>query len=165
VVFGPRCGSKTEHFQIPAGLAPGALRGLLGVVVTRVESLAPELNEPLEWQGRRYEARLWREHLEAPAEAVQARFGDGRPALVSQGRFHYLGCVAQEGFLVDWLEVLARRAGLEPLRLPEGVRLRRRGGLTFAFNLGAEPWRVPVPGARFVLGEGVVPPHQVSAWR
>jgi beta-galactosidase len=164
VVFGPRSGSKTEHFQLPEGLAPGALRSLLDVRVTRVESLAPELTEPLEWEGRRYTARAWMEHLEAPRGTEQARFGDGKPALVSQGRFHYLACAAEPSFLMDWFESVARQAGLEPLRLPEGVRLRRRGGLTFAFNSDAEPWRVPVRGARFVIGEDVVPPQGVCAW-
>jgi len=165
VVFGPRSGSKTEQFQIPEGLAPGALRSLLELRVPRVESLSPDQTEPLEWSGQRYAARLWREHLETPPGTAQARFGDGRPALVSQGRFHYLACVTEPSFLLDWFESLARRAGLAPLRLPEGVRLRRRGDLTFAFNSDPEPWHVPVPGARFVLGEGVVPPQGVCAWR
>lgn len=166
VVFGPRSGSKTEHFQIPEGLPPGPLRSLVPVVVKRVESLAPGWTVPLAWGGRRYEARLWLEHVEAE-QAVQAHFGDeGRPAVISAGRFHYLACVTDDTFLIDWIERLALDAGLSPLRLPPGGRLRRRGGVTFALNSAAEAWRAPAPpGAVFVLGEELVPPCGVSAWR
>jgi beta-galactosidase len=165
IVFGPRSGSKTAHFQIPQELPPGPLQRLLDIKVTRVESLAPGLIEPLEWQGKRYEAQLWLEHLDA-GNTVQGRLGDGKPVLASTGRLHYLACVASSAFLMDWFEALAREANLEPLRLPEEVRLRTRGGITFAFNSGPDPWRAPVPPyARILLGDGVVPPQGVCAWR
>lgn len=167
VVLGPRTGSKTESYQIPEGLPPGApLQQQLGIKVTRVESLPPGMVETLKWEGQRYRARLWLEHLEAKA-GVQASWGDpGRPALVEQGRFFYLGCAAAQDFLLDWFEHLAQRVGLQPVRLPEGVRLRRRGGITFAFNRGSESWYVPVPrGAQFLLGNDKVPPQGVCAWR
>ncbi|HYI01447.1 beta-galactosidase [Hyalangium sp.] len=164
VIFGPRSGSKTAHFQIPGGLPPGPLQRLLDVKVTRVESLAPEMTETLDWQGRRYEARLWLEHLDVGA-VIEARFSDGKPAVICNGRVHYLGCVPDSAFLMDWFEVLAREANLAPLRLPEGVRLRRRGGTTFAFNSDSVPWRAPVPAyARILLGDGMVPPQGVCAW-
>jgi beta-galactosidase len=165
VIFGPRSGSKTPHFQIPQGLPPGPLQRLLDLKVTRVESLPPDLTEPLEWEGQTYEARLWLESLDA-GNAVQARFGNSTPALVSNGRLHYLACGVEMAFLMDWFEALAREANLEPLRLPEGVRLRTRGGITFAFNSDPDPWRAPVPPyARLLLGDGVVPPQGVCAWR
>jgi len=165
VAFGPRSGSKTAHFQIPQNLPPGPLQRLLGVKVTRVESLAPNLVEELRWNARPYATRLWREHLEFSGTGIQAQFGDQRPALVNTGRFHYLACVTDAPFLMDWFESLAKAAGLQPLRLPEGGRLRRRGGLTFAFNSDPEPWKAPVPqGSRLVLGDGVVPPQGVCAW-
>lgn len=165
VVFGPRTGSKTEQFQIPEGLPPGPLRPLIDVKVTRVESLAPDWSEPLQWRGRRYEAQLWLEELETASD-VQARLGRGSPAVVAAGRFRYLGCVTSAAFLIDWFEALAQEAGLSPVRLPEGARLRRRGDVTFAFNFDPVPWHAPVPpGATLVLGDAELPPQGVCAWK
>jgi beta-galactosidase len=165
VVFGARSGSKTEHFQIPEGLPPGPLRGLIPISVTRVESLDPTWIEALDWKGRRYGARQWLEQVETTA-AVEATLSVGGPAVVRAGRFHYLACLADDAFLMDWFESLAKEAALVPQRLPEGGRLRRRGGVTFAFNSAQEPWRVPAPQeAKFILGDREVPPRGVSAWR
>lgn len=167
VVLAPRTGSKTEHFHIPPSLPPGPLQALCGVTVTRVESVAPDQPEPLAWRGRRYQARAWLEHLETSC-AVEARWGEGegRPAVVASGRFRYVGCMTDGDFLMDWFEALSAEAGLAPLRLPEGARLRRRGDLTFAFNVGQAPWQAPAPpDARFVIGGPEVPPCGVAAWR
>jgi beta-galactosidase len=165
VVFGARTGSKTEHFQIPEGLPPGLLRTLLPITVARVESLDPTWSEPFTWSGRSYGARQWIEHLETTAP-VEASFAEGKPAVVRAGRFAYLACLPDEAFLVDWFEHLAREAGLSPLRLPSGGRLRRRGDVTFAFNSDPAPWRAPAPpDAQFILGDREVPPAGVSAWR
>jgi beta-galactosidase len=163
--FGPRSGSRTRDFQIPDGLPPGPLRSLLPMKVVRVESLRPDWVVPLAWGDRRYGAALWTERIETAA-TVQATFSDGTPAVVSAGRAHYLACVTEPAFLLDWFEHLAKEAGLAPVRLPEGGRLRRRGGVTFAFNSDAFLWRAPAPeGAKFVLGGPDVPPYGVCAWR
>jgi beta-galactosidase len=165
IVFGPCTGSKTEHFQIPEGLPPGLLRSLLPITVTRVESLDPTWREPFVWKERPYQARQWIEHLETtgPAEAL---FAHEKPAVVRAGRFAYLACLTDDAFLIDWFESLAEEAGLGPQRLPSGGRLRRRGGVTFAFNSDPEPWCAPAPPeAEFILGAREVPPAGVSAWR
>ena len=60
--------------------------------------------------------------------------------------------------------MLAKAAKLDTTPVPEGVRLRRRGDLTFAFNYGNEPWAAPSFG-RLVLGEQTVGPQSVSVWR
>jgi beta-galactosidase len=50
--------------------------------------------------------------------------------------------------------------------MPEGVRISRRGGLTFAINAAAEPQPAPAPdGAVFVIGGPDLPPAGVAAWR
>lgn len=165
IAFGPRSGSKTPEFQIPEGLPPGPLRELVPLTVTHVEGIAPDWIEPLAWKGRRYGARQWLEHVRTKA-AVQASWGNARPAVVSAGRFHYLACLPDKAFLNDWFESLARDAGLSPLRLPPGGRLRRRGGVTFAFNNDPEPWSVPAPkDAKFLLGERELTRGGVCAFR
>ncbi|MGI9418623.1 MAG: Beta-galactosidase C-terminal domain [Geminicoccaceae bacterium] len=56
--------------------------------------------------------------------------------------------------------------GVETLRLREPLRLRRRGGLTFAFNSGAESIEAPAPkGANFLTGGAEIPARGVAVWK
>jgi beta-galactosidase len=44
--------------------------------------------------------------------------------------------------------------------------LRRRGELTFAFNLAGEAIHTPAPhGASFVIGGAEIEPYGVAVWR
>jgi len=164
VVCGPRTGSKTASFQIPDDLPPGPLQALLPLKVTRVESLGPWSAEAVHWQGAPYEVGVWKEWVETDLPP-SARFEDGRgAAFVHEGK-HYLAFWPTGAFLHDLLASVAADAGLRVQRLPEGLRLRRRGRLTFAFNFEAEPQRAPAPTeASFVLGGLEVAPFGVSAW-
>ncbi len=59
----------------------------------------------------------------------------------------------------------ASDAGIETHRLPEGMRVRRRGQVTFAFNFGAGPLIAPAPEtATFVLGSRQLHTGDVCAW-
>lgn len=59
VLLGPRSGSKTESFRIPDTLAPGELRGLVPLTVTRVESLRGGVAEEAEG----FAVTRWREDV------------------------------------------------------------------------------------------------------
>ena len=60
---------------------------------------------------------------------------------------------------------LLKAAGVRVTPVPEHVRLQRRGGLTFAFNFGDEPWDADVAEtAKFHLGSRSVPPRGVACW-
>lgn len=164
VVLGPRSGSRESTFRTPEGLPPGALRSLLPLRVVEVESLRPGSGAEVAWRGRSFPVDTWVEGVETELEP-EAFFGDGRGAAFRSGRFSYLAFWPSPEFLASWLEEEAREAGLEVTSLPPGLRLRRRGPLTFAFNSAAHPQPAPAPsGARFVLGGAEVPPFGVSAW-
>jgi beta-galactosidase len=67
------------------------------------------------------------------------------------------------------LRPLVRAAGLEPLDLPADLRVRRRGGLRFAFNFGPETIdlaaHLPIGEATaFRLGSRHLPSACVAAW-
>ncbi len=57
-----------------------------------------------------------------------------------------------------------RRPVLRRCACPTSIRIRRRGDLVFAFNYGSEDWALPA-GAEPVLGEHVLKPQAVAAWR
>jgi beta-galactosidase len=165
VLFGPRSGSKTRNFSIPANLPPGPLASLIPLRVTEVASLRPGLDEVVRGAASGA-AKRWRERIELTGAAeIDARFEDGDPALVRAGRWSYLACWPDAPLLANVLRAIAARAGLGVESLPEGVRLRRRGDLTFAFNYGDEIYVAPAPASRFVLGGRGVGPSEVAIWR
>lgn len=164
LVFGPRTGSKTESMGIPPNLPPGKLAEWLPIKVIRVESLCPGVNFALEWNGQRYTSSVWKEWVESDLAPV-AKFDDGKGALWQHDNLHYLAFWPTVAFLRAYLGHLANRQGLQTFSLSEGLRLRRRGHLTFAFNYGPHEQQAPAsPQARFVLGGRMVPPHGLSIW-
>ena len=163
ILLGPRTGSKTRDFAIPDGLPPGPAARLVPMRVVEVSSLRPGLAEVVTGAvaGR---VERWRDHAEAGAGAeVEARFADGGPALLRHGRRSALCGWPDEGLLDAVVGRMAERAGLSTLPLPEGVRLRRRGGLTVALNYGDVPWPLPA-GATPRLGTSPLPPGGVAIW-
>jgi beta-galactosidase len=162
ILFGPRTGSRTRTFSIPDNLAPGPIADLIPIKVIQVSSLRPGLSEPLTGtvQGA---ATRWREDVEENAGVhVHARFQDGLPALVSAGSRAYLaGWLEGQGLqnLMGWCLDQARLQGLQ---LPADIRLRRRGGLTFAFNYGNDAWDVPSSLGSVVIGNQRLEPGDVT---
>ncbi len=162
ILFGPRTGSRTRTFTIPDNLAPGPIADLIPIKVIQVSSLRPGLSEPLTGtvQGA---ATRWREDVEENAGVhVHARFQDGLPALVSAGSRAYLaGWLEGQGLqnLMGWCLDQARLQGLQ---LPADIRLRRRGGLTFAFNYGNDAWDVPSSLGSVVIGNQRLEPGDVT---
>ena len=164
-LYGPRTGSKTLNMGIPDTLPPGPLAETLPLRVLQVESLRPGVAHTLRIGNRMGSASRWAERIETDLDA-DIRFDDGTPALVRKGQQRYLACWPDDETLVDIMADLMRDAGLDPVLLPDGLRLRRRGSIAFAFNRNSQPMDVPASaGARFVIGGRTVPNGGVAAWR
>ena len=134
VVIGPFSGSKTADFQIPGNLAPGPLQAHFPLKVTRVETLR---GTPCQW-----------------IEQVETSLAEIEPGIHSDGHIHYLSVYPAGAALDRLLFRLAKDSGLDPVVLPDGLRVRRTDKLAFAFNYGADPVEIPngIIGS-FVLGE------------
>ncbi|CAB3749662.1 beta-galactosidase [Paraburkholderia humisilvae] len=165
-VIGPRSGSKTADFTIPAELPPGALQTLLPFKVLEVDSLRPTLQPATTLEGVSGIALHWREHLETREGLdVLARFDDGWPAVVARHHVRYASAWFDTALHRALLAGAARDAGLPVTYLPHGLRMRRRGDVTFAFNFGASAIEAPAPHrARFVLGQRMLGTADVCAW-
>lgn len=164
VLYGPRTGWKTVDFAIPPNLAPGLLQEVLPLKVIRVETMRPDLTVPVTGAVSG-EATLWREFIETSLQPL-ARFADGEGAFYAAGRHHYLAGYPDAALLAAVVGHVVREAGLDPVALPRGLRLQRRGGLTFALNFGPETVEAPAPeGATFVLGGRQVKPQDLAVWR
>jgi beta-galactosidase len=166
-VFGPRSGSKTDSFAIPSTLPPGALQRVLPMQVLEVETLRPTLAPAVSIGGTHGVAMHWREHVRANLDTqVEAQFDDMWPAVLSHGKVRYVAGWLSHALHRTVLEQAARDAGIETQRLAEGLRIRRRGALTFAFNFGAQPVHAPAPvAATFVLGSALLKTGDVCAWK
>ncbi len=165
-VIGARSGSKTSDFRIADGLPPGPLGALAGLRVRSVESLRPGLQVGVRGDGLRGHAAAWREHVEAEAGTdVLAEFDDGGAAVLRRGRVRYLAATLDHALLDAVIAAAAADAGLATVRLPEGLRLRRRGRVQFAFHSGPGRVAVPAPAdAHWLLGEREIGPAGVAAW-
>jgi beta-galactosidase len=163
VVLYPRTGSKTTDLQIPANLPPGALQDLVDMPVTGVESLRPGTAYALQFNGQSGCATRWRETVQlGPNAYAEAQFADGQPAIVRQGKARYLAAWFDFALQRAILQQAASDAGLAPIELPDGLRIRRRGNALFAFNYNSTPHRLNVPNAHWRVGSGLIPAYGVS---
>jgi beta-galactosidase len=138
VLLGPRSGSKTDSFRIPDGLAPGALRHLIPLTVTRVESLRDGVSETADgWNVTR-----WREDV-ASDLAPELPDAAGRGVIYAHANIRYCAVWPDRALLRLLVERMAGEAGLGLLDLPEGVRVRRSASHAFTFNHAAAPVFVP----------------------
>lgn len=166
LLFGPRAGAKTEEFSISDGLPPGRLRDFVPVKVTSVETLRADCGGSVAYKGAEYESGRWRETIEVGDADIMATYEDGAPAAVRAGRSIYLATLTDDAFLTNLLVDLCVEADVQITPLPPTLRLRRRGELTFAFNLDSANARAPAPtGAEFVIGGSEIEPYGVAVWR
>ena len=161
VLIGPRTGSKTPNFSIPAALPPGELQTLLPLRVVRVESLRAGLQE----QGEGIAIHHWLEHADTSLAAEEV-LADGRGVLFKQASCRYLAGWPDARLLKRVILRMAAEAGLATCALPEGLRLRRTSKYTFAFNYATHENTVPAgEGLHYQLGSATLPPAGVAAWQ
>jgi len=166
-IFGLRSGSKTRAFAIPQALPPGALQRVLPMQVLEVESLRASLAPAVSIGGAGGVAIHWREHVRANGDTrVEAQFDDAWPAVLAHGRVRYVAAWLSHALHRRVLQQAAQEAGIATQVLPDGLRMRRRAGLTFAFNFGTQRVKVPAPlNATFVLGQPLLDTGDVCVWK
>ncbi len=142
VLLGPRSGSKTASFRIPDTLAPGELRDLVPLTVTRVESLRDGVAEPAEG----FAVTRWREDV-ASDLAPEWTDAAGRGVVYYKGSVRYCTVWPDRALLALLVERMAAEAGLDLLDLPAGIRVRRTQAHVFTLNYGSHAVFVPHLGA------------------
>ncbi len=163
LLIGPRSGSKTSDFQIPAELPPGGLRALIDVRVRRVESLRPGAKIAVADAGS---FERWREFLDLGEDASgEFTSGDGEVALARRGKAFYLAGWPDDLLLRHVVSRLLSIAGVATLDLPEYIRVRDNGATRYVFNYGASPTDISdaIGDAALVLGEKILEPCGVAA--
>ena len=155
LLIGPRSGSKTGVFTIPANLAPDLPRNLLDAKVARVDSMDPSHAIAVKGGGA---VRLWRERLETRAR-VEMEDEEGAPVLVSQGKLFYLAASGDRALMQRIVDRMLDEAGIGTVALPPSVRCRRRDGLRIYVNYGvsAATLTPAEDEAGYVLGSETIP--------
>ncbi|MGH1480176.1 MAG: beta-galactosidase [Geminicoccales bacterium] len=165
MIVGPRSGSRTRVMQIPEILPPGALQKWLPLKITQVASLPPGYDGSLTWKKKTYPVGPWQEDIESGLKAI-GKFDSGGGAIYKSKKWHYLGFWPDQTFLMDYIEAVLADLDVKAQRLPERLRLRRRGNLMFAFNTGTETASLPVAeGTSFLLGGAELDACDVAVWK
>ncbi|WP_423067906.1 beta-galactosidase [Devosia sp. CN2-171] len=160
LLIGPRSGSKTENFAIPAALGPDLPQNLLDAKVARIDSTDPRQTVSVKGGGA---VGHWRERLETRAEVVIEDEEDF-PVLVAQGRLNYLAASGDRALMQRIIDRMLDEADVPTLALPAGVRCRVRGKWRVYFNYGDTAARL-VPAADeagYVLGGAEIPAAGVT---
>lgn len=138
VVIGPRTGSRTTAFAIPAELPPGPLRRILPIKVTAVDSIrqSSDLLGGTEF-GEKWGINSWFEDIETKLEA-ELVLDDGAGAVFRNENLRYIAGLPDEKLLEKLIHLAADEADLTLMDLPGAVRVRRTQTHTFAFNFSRE---------------------------
>lgn len=163
LLIGPRSGSKSQDFAIPARLGPDLPQNLLDARVMRVDSLPAGVEVAVKGGGA---ARLWREKLETAAEVIMEDV-EGVPVLVSQGKLFYLSASGDRALVQRVADYLIAEADVPTLALPAGVRCRVRDGFRIYVNYAASAQTLTQAAdeAGYVLGGTEIPPTGVTVAR
>jgi beta-galactosidase len=149
VQMGPRSGAKTPDFHIPASLRPG------------IEARMARTNG-----GQAFVK--WREYLVSGAGAeTVTETEDGEAALARQRGAYYLAGQPNAALARDIVRLLLSAAGLPQLDLPQDIRIRDNGAMRYLFNYGPQAASIAAiaQGAELLLGEEMLAPCGVAAWR
>ncbi|RKD86264.1 beta-galactosidase [Halopiger aswanensis] len=172
LLMGARSGVKTPANQLHETLAPGPLADLAGVRVEQHESFAKATDLAVKFDGDDYAYSVWGEWL-APEEATvvvaEHTVGPaaGQPAITRAerggGSVTYCGIWPDEDLLDALVTGLLSRGDIYiGERLPAGVRLNERDGLTWVTNFTGEPRNIDVADGDLLVGGETIEPYGVA---
>lgn len=135
LLAGPRTGSKTQDFQIPAGLAPDMQDMGLDVTIPYVETIREDCPRAIEGGGS---IAHWLDAVET-TEPVLMSLEEGSPLLMGKdNRFYLAGYPNGEG-MMSVFNLMCEKAGIEIEVMPDYLRKRKTKSVTFLFNYSDEP--------------------------
>ena len=169
-----RSGMKDPYNKLHDAPQPGPLASTVGTTVDDHESVPEQLAATVEYDGQRYDGRVWNEWLAPTADGatVVGRYDNG-PAEgtaavtrndLGDGSATYVGTWPEPAFAGVLVEDLLERAGVKTADpLPSQLRLSRRDGLTWVANFGAEAVAVDAPDdAEWYVGEPTIGAFDVA---
>lgn len=138
LVVGPRFAFRTITGRVPEDGQPGPMRQTLGCRLQNFDGMRPGLTvDVVSDGGATHTAETWAEayRLDGGEAAYTYASGPqaGLPAVVCHGNATTIGAWSAS-LVTDVLERAAATAGIPTQRLPEGVRIARRGDTAVFLN-------------------------------
>ncbi|MEL6360312.1 MAG: beta-galactosidase [Pseudomonadota bacterium] len=168
VIFGPRCGSKTQEMQVPPPLAPGPLQELIPVRVTHVESFPSNHLEAADFKGQPVTAGVWLDHLESDLSPI-VRSVSGHDLLYHHENIWLFTSQPDAMFLRLTIEAALEPTVPNPEQLPGALRTRTSGAIRYAFNYADEDCDglsvLIKEDGLFDLGTAHLKPADLACWR
>jgi beta-galactosidase len=131
-IIGPRSGSKTADFQIPANLAPGPLQSLIPLKVTASESLPPDFRVDGTFEMKRFKGKWWLDHVETELEPFIMR--EDHPLAYRHDRFLYLATVPGADLRHFLLQHVIGLTDITATQQTSHTRTTTLGDQTFGFD-------------------------------
>eukprot|EP01080_Neovahlkampfia_damariscottae_P009140 gene9140-1228_t len=173
LVFGPRSGSKTEHFSIPSNLAPGRIQEIIPLQVQKVESFregAPAIGS-VKFDGNYFKYTIWREMIKFDESnsnfKVIGRFNDELPAILNyRNKIEYIGFWPSKQFIRHYLMKLLIDRKIPHTVLDKNIRITTRKRMKFVFNYNSDTIVTPqvFKKVKYLLGGNVTLPHSLSVY-
>lgn len=141
LVLGPRSGSKTNNHHLPIDFGPAHWQRLIPLQVVTVDSIRPDTTIDIEIENstHRYEAHTWIEQIDSQLIPL-ASTTDGRGIWyqhhTNENIVHYVAALCNQALVDKIISDACEDAQITTQPLINGLRLRKNGRLTFAFNFG-----------------------------
>ena len=133
-LLGPRSGAITQDFSTPPNGRPG-VKGL-DLRVELIETMPVEDDFGSVQGGGR--VQHWFEHVSGSAKPLLS-LKSSAPVLCADENLWYLSGCPDDTLWDRVIELAAQKTGLPTEKLPEGLRRRALGNLTFWMNYNAHP--------------------------
>ena len=164
VLFGPRAGSKTSDFRIPATLPPGCLQARIALTVTSVDSIRDGIELRVSSGSETYAVTRWLETIDTSL-VPHARTESGVGIWYGDENTSYVNAWVCDALLGRILRDVCAKSGVEIHDLPIDVRRSQRDDLVVLLNYGRAEQHVVPDGASLVLGNEVIAPADLAVWR
>ena len=163
IFIGPRSASKTKNFQIPKNLAGSELSELVNFKVISVDAFGDRERIPVKWEGiNDGNIKIWREIIETN-EQTEGLDEDFNPLIIKGEKASYLTAWPNKELLNSIMNREMKKSGLNPVILPDGLRLRRRGNLLIFINYSDSQNNIPKEfEGKFLIGSQKLEAAEVS---
>ncbi|GGM22258.1 beta-galactosidase [Deinococcus aerophilus] len=141
VVFGPRTAFRTASGRTPETGQFGELGELIGASLLNYDSLYAGMTQTVMGNGgAAHPAQHWAESYHTTGAQTLYRYHvgplGGESAMIRNGNVTVIGAHSTD-LIAEVLQATLNETQLGPTRLPEGVRVSRRGGVTLLQNWNA----------------------------
>ena len=147
VLLGPRSAARDQNMVIPIPLPPDLKE--FDISVARVETMRPSILIPLVGGGA---VKGYFEHIEGRAEDV-LKTSAGESVAKNTDKLTYLAAWLDDDGFERLLKMICKKAKIDVMQMPYGVRRRQAGDKEFWFNYTAEDVNTvmgPIESANFL---------------